>query len=115
MALSFQAVKRSRVKSKQRTQETQEKVNELRIKNKVLEDKISNQEKELKFLKELFVTQAQAKSDKLVGVDIATLLKSSDEDGDSDSEEEKRAKKKKKKDQKAGSSSSRKAGTSSRS
>ncbi|XP_055531003.1 iodotyrosine deiodinase isoform X1 [Wyeomyia smithii] len=77
-----QAVKRSRVKSKQRTEETQQTVNDLRVKNKVLEDKIKHQTKDLKFLKELFLAQAQAKSDKLVGVNLAELLKSSDEETD---------------------------------
>ncbi|XP_055610173.1 CCAAT/enhancer-binding protein homolog 2 [Uranotaenia lowii] len=77
-----QAVKRSRVKSKQKTEETVKRVDELRVKNQILEDKIETQTKELKFLKELFLTQAQAKSDKLVGVNLAELLKSSDEEGD---------------------------------
>uniref|UniRef100_U5ENY8 Putative ovary c/ebpg transcription factor n=1 Tax=Corethrella appendiculata TaxID=1370023 RepID=U5ENY8_9DIPT len=77
-----QAVKRSRVKSKQRTQQTQGRVSELRLKNRELEAKIENQKKNLKFLKELFLTQAQAKSDKLSGVDLKQLLKDSDEEGD---------------------------------
>lgn len=110
----LQAVKRSRVKSKQRTEETQEKVNELRVKNQILEDKIKNQTKELKFLKELFLTQAQAKSDKLVGVNLAELLKSSDEEGDDEGEGGSGKKSgSEKRTSKAGNS--RKAGTSSRS
>uniref|UniRef100_A0A2M4AW28 Putative ovary c/ebpg transcription factor n=1 Tax=Anopheles triannulatus TaxID=58253 RepID=A0A2M4AW28_9DIPT len=78
-----QAVKRSRVKSKMKTEETQQRVNELRVKNQLLEDKIDNQRKELKFLKELFLTQAQAKADKLVGVNLNELLRCSDDEGDS--------------------------------
>ncbi|XP_050096219.1 CCAAT/enhancer-binding protein 2 [Anopheles aquasalis] len=79
-----QAVKRSRVKSKMKTEETQQRVNELRVKNQLLEDKIDNQRKELKFLKELFLTQAQAKADKLVGVNLNELLRVSDEEDSAD-------------------------------
>lgn len=84
-------------------------VNDLRVKNKVLEDKIKNQTKDLKFLKELFLAQAQAKSDKLVGVNLAELLKSSDEETD---EDDKGSSKTKSSSRAAGSS--RKAGNSSR-
>uniref|UniRef100_A0A182P3E7 BZIP domain-containing protein n=1 Tax=Anopheles epiroticus TaxID=199890 RepID=A0A182P3E7_9DIPT len=81
-----QAVKRSRVKSKMKTEETQQRVNDLRLKNQLLEDKIDNQKKELKFLKELFITQAQAKADKLDGFNLNELLK--DDDGDDEEEDE---------------------------
>lgn len=77
-------MKRSRVKSKQKTQETLSRVNDLRVKNQVLEDKIKTLSKELKFLKELFLTQATAKADKLQGLDLKNLLK----EDDSESEEE---------------------------
>ncbi|XP_065082110.1 CCAAT/enhancer-binding protein gamma-like [Ochlerotatus camptorhynchus] len=76
-----EAVKRSRVKSKQRTEENQTKVKELLIKNQVLEDKIENQKKDLQFLKELFVAQANAKADKLVGVNLLDLFIDSDHEG----------------------------------
>ncbi|XP_053665147.1 CCAAT/enhancer-binding protein gamma [Anopheles marshallii] len=82
-----QAVKRSRVKSKMKTEETQQRVNDLRLRNQVLEDKIDNQKKELKFLKELFLTQAQAKAEKLVGININELLQDDDSDNDDDNGE----------------------------
>lgn len=77
-----QAVKRSRVKSKQRTQETMGRVNELRQKNVVLEDRIKQLRKDLKFLKELFLTHATAKSDKLHNIDLNKLLADDDSDMD---------------------------------
>lgn len=77
-------MKRSRVKSKQRTQETLGRVNELRVKNQVLEDKIKQLNKELKFLKELFLTQATAKVDKINQLDLKKLLA----DDDSDTEDQ---------------------------
>jgi len=80
----LEAVKRSRVKSKQKTTETLSRVNDLRVKNEVLEDKIKNLNKELKFLKELFLAQATAKADKLNQLDLKKLLA----EDDSESEEE---------------------------
>lgn len=67
-----------------RTQETLGRVNELRVKNQVLEDKIKQLNKELKFLKELFLTQATAKSDKISQLDLKKLLA----DDDSDTEDQ---------------------------
>lgn len=77
-----QAVKRSRVKSKQKTMETQSKVNELRVKNKVLEGKIEGLKKELELLKDLFLAQAKAKSDKVSDADIKRLLVDDDDSDD---------------------------------
>lgn len=59
-----QAVKRSRVKSKLRTQQTLERVNQLKTENELLEEKIKMLTKELGFLKDLFI--AHAGSDKLL-------------------------------------------------
>lgn len=70
----FKAVKRSRVKSKQKTQLTQAKVKELKIKNQVMEEKIKNLTKDLKFLKDLFLAQAQTKADKLTNAELRRLL-----------------------------------------
>ncbi|KAL7296436.1 hypothetical protein TKK_0010443 [Trichogramma kaykai] len=53
-----QAVKKSRVKSKQKTLQTLERVNELRTENELLEEKINMLQKELGFLKDLFLAQA---------------------------------------------------------
>jgi CCAAT/enhancer binding protein (C/EBP), gamma len=87
MFSTFQAVKRSRVKSKMKTEETVGRVNELRVKNEVLEEKIDNLSKELKFLKELFLAQAQAKSDKLSNVDLKALLADMDSDDEADADD----------------------------
>lgn len=53
-----QAVKRSRVKSRMRTQQTLQRVNQLKTENDMLEEKIKLLSKELGFLKELFMAQA---------------------------------------------------------
>ncbi|XP_014470433.1 PREDICTED: CCAAT/enhancer-binding protein gamma isoform X2 [Dinoponera quadriceps] len=50
-----QAVKRSRVKSKLRTEHTQKRVTQLKIENGLLEEKIKMLTKELGFLKDLFL------------------------------------------------------------
>ncbi|XP_066593836.1 CCAAT/enhancer-binding protein homolog 2-like isoform X1 [Prorops nasuta] len=57
-----QAVKRSRVKSKLRTQQTLERVNQLKTENELLEEKIKMLTKELGFLKDLFLAHAGDKS-----------------------------------------------------
>lgn len=72
-------MKKSRVKSKQKTQETQTRVKSLKTSNKLLEEKIENHTKTLKFLKELFLAQAQAKPDKMSPAEWEELLKE-DED-----------------------------------
>ncbi len=51
----FQAVRRSRVKSRMRTQQTLERVNQLKTENELLEEKIRLLTKELGFLKDLFL------------------------------------------------------------
>lgn len=53
-----QAVKKSRVKSRQRTQETMERVHKLKTENDMLEEKIKILSKELGFLKDLFLAHA---------------------------------------------------------
>ncbi|KAJ8925367.1 hypothetical protein NQ315_009197 [Exocentrus adspersus] len=70
------AVKRSRVKSKQKTQETVNRVNELRNENTVLEEKVKTLTKELGFLKELFLAHASNNVDpsKFEGVNLQKLL-----------------------------------------
>lgn len=78
-------MKRSRVKSKQKTELTVARVNQLRDKNKRLETKIDTLNKELKFLKELFMTQAAAKPDK---IDVAKLKKLLADDDSEDEDEE---------------------------
>ncbi|XP_063542162.1 CCAAT/enhancer-binding protein gamma-like [Cydia strobilella] len=70
-----EAVKKSRFKSKQRTQETFTRVSKLKAENQMLEDKVKTLTKELQFLKELFLAQAtKAPNPKLEGVDLEKLL-----------------------------------------
>lgn len=70
-----QAVKRSRVKSKMRTQETLQRVTHLKKENSILEEKVKTLTKELGFLKELFLAHAgSSKNVKIEGVDLAKLL-----------------------------------------
>lgn len=52
------AVKKSRTKSKMRTQQTLERVNQLKAENEMLETKIKILTKELNFLKDLFLAHA---------------------------------------------------------
>lgn len=72
----FQAVKRSRVKSKQKTQETMSRVNALRNENTILEEKVKTLTKELGFLKELFLAHASNSGDnsKFEGVNLQKLV-----------------------------------------
>lgn len=71
-----QAVKRSRVKSKLRTQQTLERVNQLKTENELLEEKIKMLNKELGFLKDLFLAHAGSSqhSAKFQDIDLNTLL-----------------------------------------
>ncbi|KAB0803319.1 hypothetical protein PPYR_00289 [Photinus pyralis] len=70
------AVKRSRIKSKQKTQETVNRVTQLKSENTVLEEKVKNLTKELGFLKELFLAHAGSAGDasKFEGIDLQKLL-----------------------------------------
>lgn len=74
------AVKKSRTKSKQRAQETQQKVAQLRAENEALVAKIKILNKELSFLKDLFLAHAGATGGSrggnctgLEGVDLSFL------------------------------------------
>lgn len=72
-----QAVKKSRVKSRMRTQETMQRVQKLKTENDMLEEKIKILSKELGFLKDLFLAHAGSSQNvKFEGVDIdlETLL-----------------------------------------
>lgn len=48
----------------------------------MLEENIKTYQKDLKFLKDLFLTQAQAKSETMKNVDLKELLKDDDDDDD---------------------------------
>ncbi|EFX87900.1 hypothetical protein DAPPUDRAFT_305439 [Daphnia pulex] len=70
-----EAVKKSRTRTKLRTQNTLDKVEKLRGENTKLEDRIEGLKKELELLKELFVSHAGTKSMKrLTEVDLDVLL-----------------------------------------
>ncbi|XP_011644172.1 CCAAT/enhancer-binding protein gamma isoform X1 [Pogonomyrmex barbatus] len=71
-----QAVKRSRVKSKLRTQQTLERVNQLKTENELLEEKIKMLNKELGFLKDLFLAHAGSSqhSINVQDIDLTALL-----------------------------------------
>ncbi|XP_011262944.1 CCAAT/enhancer-binding protein gamma [Camponotus floridanus] len=71
-----QAVKRSRVKSKLRTQQTLERVNQLKTENELLEEKIKMLTKELGFLKDLFLAHAGSSqhSINIQDLDLSSLL-----------------------------------------
>ncbi|KAL4721041.1 hypothetical protein ACJJTC_009983 [Scirpophaga incertulas] len=78
-----EAVKKSRFKSKQRTQETFSRVNKLKAENQMLEEKVKTQTKELQFLKELFLAHASnTQSSKFEGVDLEKLLEDIPDDKD---------------------------------
>lgn len=68
------AVKKSRTKSKMKTQQTLERVNQLRAENEMLETKIKLLTKELSFLKDLFMAHAgSAHGQHLTEVDLNFL------------------------------------------
>ncbi|XP_067006276.1 CCAAT/enhancer-binding protein gamma [Anabrus simplex] len=78
-----QAVKRSRVKSKLRTQQTLQRVHQLKTENEMLEEKIRMLTKELGFLKDLFLAHAgSAHGVNLENVDLDTLLQDDPKDSD---------------------------------
>ena len=71
-----QAVRRSRVKSRMRTQQTLERVNQLKTENELLEEKIRLLTKELGFLKDLFLAHAgNAHGLDLKDIDLEQLLR----------------------------------------
>lgn len=75
MSLYLQAVKKSRFKSKQKTQETFTRVSNLKAENQILEDRVKTLTKELQFLKELFLAHASnTQNPKFDGIDLQKLL-----------------------------------------
>nr|XP_026490423.1 CCAAT/enhancer-binding protein gamma-like [Vanessa tameamea] len=76
-----EAVKKSRYKSKQRTQETFTRVNKLKAENQMLEEKVKTLTKDLQFLKELFMEYASNSQDpKFEGIDLEKLLEDVQDD-----------------------------------
>ncbi|XP_013149378.1 PREDICTED: CCAAT/enhancer-binding protein gamma-like [Papilio polytes] len=70
-----EAVKKSRFKSKQRTQETFTRVNKLKAENQMLEEKVKTLTKDLQFLKDLFLEYASnSQNSKFAGLDLEKLL-----------------------------------------
>ncbi|CAK1591070.1 unnamed protein product [Parnassius mnemosyne] len=76
-----EAVKKSRFKSKQRTQETFTRVNKLKAENQMLEEKVKTLTKDLQFLKDLFLEYASnSQSSKFAGLDLEKLLEDVEDD-----------------------------------
>ncbi|XP_026728321.1 CCAAT/enhancer-binding protein gamma [Trichoplusia ni] len=70
-----EAVKKSRVKSKQQTKDTFTRVKRLKEENQELEDTTKRLTKELELLKELFLaTASNTKNPKFDGLDLEKLL-----------------------------------------
>lgn len=70
-----EAVKKSRFKTKQRTQETFTRVSKLKEENQLLEEKVKTLTKELQFLRELFLAHASnSQNPKFDGIDLDKLL-----------------------------------------
>ncbi|XP_068625069.1 CCAAT/enhancer-binding protein gamma [Battus philenor] len=70
-----EAVKKSRFKSKQRTQETFTRVNKLKAENQMLEEKVKTLTKDLQFLKDLFLEYASnSQNSKFADIDLEKLL-----------------------------------------
>lgn len=67
------AVKKSRMRSKQKAQDTQQRVNELKEENERLEAKIKLLSKELSVLKDLFLEHAHNLADNVQSATVATL------------------------------------------
>lgn len=82
MNFFFQAVKRSRVKSKQKAVETQGRVDILRVDNDKLESKIEEKRKQIQTLKDLFLETAAKKSEASSDqkIDLNKLLADDDDD-----------------------------------
>lgn len=77
----MQAVKRSRVKSKQRANQTKERVDGLKSQNEKLEERITQKQKQLQTLKDLFLDTAKAKSESgASNFDLQKLLADSDDE-----------------------------------
>lgn len=81
-----QAVKRSRVKSKQKANETKDRVDDLKVDNEKLQERINQKQNQLKVLKDLFLDTAKAKSESGgPNIDLQALLAESDDEGPSSS------------------------------
>jgi len=77
------AVKKSRSKSKMKTQETLERVNKLKVENEVLEAKIKLLSKELSFLKDLFLAHAgSAHGETMQDIDLSIFTETNNAEGD---------------------------------
>ena len=80
--MCFQAVKRSRVKTKQKTSQTKDRVDALKKSNEILQERITQKQKNLESLKSLFLETAKAKSEasNVSSYDLQALLKDSDDE-----------------------------------
>lgn len=75
VAIFPQAVRRSRNKAKQRTQETFSRVSKLKAENQILEDKVRILTQELEFHKKLFMELPSSTQDpRLQGIDLEKVF-----------------------------------------
>lgn len=79
-----QAVRRSRMKLKARTRKIENRVKWLRTNNKVLEGEIEKHQKDLKFLTDLYLAEAQTKMQTVNTEDLRKILQSDDSDDEND-------------------------------
>lgn len=76
-----QAVKKSRIKSKEKMSETQEQVNQLMVENQELSNKVTSLAKEFEVLKELYQTHARFSNLPAENLDLSTLIQPEGLDG----------------------------------
>jgi len=76
-----EAVKKSRIKSKIKTEETKEQVNELSHENELLTQKVQSLKKEFELLKELYQAHSKDPNDPSNAIDLTSLM-APEEEGD---------------------------------
>lgn len=85
-SVCLQAVKRSRVKSKQKASQTKDRVDDLKVDNEKLQERIKQKHDQLKVLKDLFLDTAKAKQEAGVeNINLHKLLADSDDESQSGS------------------------------
>lgn len=80
----FQAVRKSRVKKKQRAMDTKRQLEKLKTEKVKLEQRIQQKEKEKSLLKDLFLEAAQIKSKSNPNLNLEEILRDDDVDDDKD-------------------------------
>lgn len=75
-----EAVKKSRIKSKIKTEETKEQVNELSHEHELLTQKVQSLKKEFELLKELYQAHSKDPNDPSNAIDLTSLMAPEEED-----------------------------------